>query len=70
MLAIEEVRIRKYVSEGVGTWREGTMWKMLDKYQAEILGSKVVLLTGSTGSLGCFLLARLANDPEFKHVMY
>ncbi|KAG5644326.1 putative NRPS-like protein biosynthetic cluster [Asterophora parasitica] len=29
----------------------------------------VVLLTGSTGSLGCFLLARLANDPEVSKVI-
>ncbi|KAF5348495.1 hypothetical protein D9756_009661 [Leucocoprinus leucothites] len=27
---------------------------------------KVVLLTGSTGSLGCFLLARIASDPSVK----
>ncbi|KAG6856431.1 putative NRPS-like protein biosynthetic cluster [Tephrocybe sp. NHM501043] len=30
---------------------------------------KVVVLTGSTGSLGCFLLARLANDPEVSKVI-
>jgi hypothetical protein len=29
----------------------------------------VVLLTGSTGSLGCFLLARLANDPTVSKVI-
>lgn len=29
----------------------------------------VVLLTGSTGSLGCFLLARLANDPSVSKVI-
>ena len=29
----------------------------------------VVLLTGSTGSLGCFLLARLANDPNVSQVI-
>ncbi|KAK0445815.1 hypothetical protein EV421DRAFT_1902179 [Armillaria borealis] len=70
MSAIEEIRVRKYVSEGVGTRREGKMRKMLDEYQTDMLGSKVVLLTGSTGSLGYFLLARLAKDPEFKRVVY
>ncbi|KAG6848897.1 putative secondary metabolism biosynthetic enzyme [Arthromyces matolae] len=30
---------------------------------------KVVILTGSTGSLGCFLLARLARDPEVSKVI-
>ncbi|GLB38787.1 putative acetyl-CoA synthetase-like protein [Lyophyllum shimeji] len=30
---------------------------------------KVVLLTGSTGSLGCFLLARLANDPGVSKII-
>ena len=29
----------------------------------------VVLLTGSTGSLGCFLLARLASDPNISQVI-
>ncbi|KAF5377825.1 hypothetical protein D9615_006785 [Tricholomella constricta] len=29
----------------------------------------VVLLTGSTGSLGCFLLSRLANDPSVSKVI-
>jgi len=29
----------------------------------------VVLLTGSTGSLGCFLLARLASDPDISQVI-
>ncbi|KAG6873820.1 hypothetical protein C0992_008373 [Termitomyces sp. T32_za158] len=29
---------------------------------------KVVVLTGSTGSLGCFLLARLASDPDVSRV--
>ncbi len=63
--AIEEVRVGRYVSEGVR--REEKIRQMLEKYRAEMLGSKVVLLTGSTGSLGCFLLARLA--PEVKHVV-
>ncbi|EDR03550.1 uncharacterized protein LACBIDRAFT_306989 [Laccaria bicolor S238N-H82] len=31
--------------------------------------SSVVLLTGSTGSLGCFLLARLAKDPGVSKVI-
>ncbi|KAK0202205.1 hypothetical protein DFS33DRAFT_1444321, partial [Desarmillaria ectypa] len=65
--AIEEVRAGRYVSEGIG--REEKMRKMLEKYRAEMLGSKVVILTGSTGSLGCFLLARLAKDPEVKRVV-
>ncbi|PBK63110.1 acetyl-CoA synthetase-like protein [Armillaria solidipes] len=65
--AIEEVRVGRYVSEGVR--REEKMRQMLEKYRAEMLGSKVVLLTGSTGSLGCFLLARLAKDPEVKRVV-
>ncbi|KAG6899620.1 hypothetical protein C0995_005371 [Termitomyces sp. Mi166 len=30
---------------------------------------KVVILTGSTGSLGCFLLARLAGDPDVSKVI-
>ncbi|KAG5337253.1 putative secondary metabolism biosynthetic enzyme [Termitomyces sp. Mn162] len=30
---------------------------------------KVVVLTGSTGSLGCFLLARLANNPYISKVI-
>ncbi|KAG6864883.1 putative NRPS-like protein biosynthetic cluster [Blastosporella zonata] len=30
---------------------------------------KVVVLTGSTGSLGCFLLARLAGDPDVSKVI-
>ncbi|KAK0504442.1 hypothetical protein EDD18DRAFT_1133755 [Armillaria luteobubalina] len=65
--AIEEVRVGKYISEGVR--REEKMRQMLEKYRAEMLGTKVVLLTGSTGSLGCFLLARLAKDPEVKRVV-
>ncbi len=65
--AIEELRAGRYVSQGVR--REEKMWQMLEKYRAEMLGSKVVLLTGSTGSLGCFLLAILAKDPEVKRVM-
>ncbi|KAF8887098.1 hypothetical protein BD779DRAFT_1611593 [Infundibulicybe gibba] len=32
-------------------------------------GGAVVLLTGSTGSLGCFLLAKLANDPLVSKVV-
>ncbi len=46
--AIEEVRAGQYVSEGVR--REEKMRQMLEKYRAEMLGSKVILLTGSTGS--------------------
>ncbi|KAK0221405.1 hypothetical protein IW262DRAFT_897554 [Armillaria fumosa] len=65
--AIEEVRAGRYVSEGVR--REEKMRQMLEKYRVEMLGTKVVLLTGSTGSLGCFLLARLAKDPEVKRVV-
>ncbi|KAG6869385.1 hypothetical protein C0995_003602, partial [Termitomyces sp. Mi166 len=30
---------------------------------------KIVVLTGSTGSLGCFLLARLAGDPDVSKVI-
>ncbi len=45
------------------------MRKMPDKYRAEMLRSKAILLTGSTRSLGCFLLARLAKDPEVKRVV-
>ena len=32
-------------------------------------GKNVVLLTGSTGNLGCFLLAHLAQHPEVSHVI-
>ncbi len=42
---------------------------MLEKYRAEMLGSKTILLTGSTGSLGCFLLTRLDKDPEVRYVV-
>ncbi len=48
-----ESEAARYVSEGMR--REEKMRQMLEKYRAEMLGSKVVLLTGSTGSLGCFL---------------
>ncbi len=65
--AIEEVRAGQYISEGVR--REEKMRRMLKKYRAEMFGTKVVLLTGSTGSLGCFLLARLAKDPEVKRII-
>ncbi len=65
--AIEEVRAGQYVSEGVR--REEKMRQMLEKYHAEMLGSKVILLTRSTGSLGCFLLVRLAKDSEVKRVV-
>lgn len=37
-------------------------------YSGEYDGRKVVLLTGSTGSLGCFLLARIASDETVKKV--
>ncbi len=47
MSAKEEVRAGRYVLEGVR--RERQMQKMLEKYQAEMLGSKAVLLTGNFG---------------------
>lgn len=37
-------------------------------YSVDYDNRKVVLLTGSTGSLGCFLLARLASDETVKKV--
>ncbi|KAF8059573.1 hypothetical protein FPV67DRAFT_1633230 [Lyophyllum atratum] len=39
------------------------------KRRASLGHKNVVLLTGSTGSLGCFLLAKLANDPTVSKVL-
>ncbi|KAK0243751.1 hypothetical protein EDD85DRAFT_784303 [Armillaria nabsnona] len=65
--AIEEVKVGRHVSEEA--WKEEKMRQMLEKYRAEIFGTKVVLLTRSTGSLGCFLLTRLVKDSEVKRAV-
>ncbi|KAG5635590.1 putative NRPS-like protein biosynthetic cluster [Sphagnurus paluster] len=38
-------------------------------YSGQSGQKNVVLLTGSTGSLGCFLLSKLANDPKVSKVI-
>ncbi|KAI0318579.1 acetyl-CoA synthetase-like protein [Amylostereum chailletii] len=58
--------------------RANAMNAMVAKYQIQVLGSPrvdspepdgaTVLLTGSTGRLGCHLLAQLASDPTVKRV--
>ncbi|KAK0457438.1 uncharacterized protein EV420DRAFT_1548198 [Desarmillaria tabescens] len=57
--AIEEVRAGRYVSEGVG--REEKMRKMLEKYRAEMLGSKEAWDVSS--------LRDWPRDPEVKRVV-
>jgi len=65
--AMEEL-VEKYREELMGysdiaaEAREKRRMLLKDEYD----DGKVVLLTGSTGSLGCFLLARIARDPSVK----
>ena len=72
----KETKRLKAMEELVEKYREGLMGyadiaaearekrRMLSKNEYD--DGKVVLLTGSTGSLGCFLLARIARDPTVK----
>jgi len=65
--AMEEV-VEKYREElmGYAGIAEEAREKRRGLSEDEYGNGKVVLLTGSTGSLGCFLLARIARDPTVK----
>jgi hypothetical protein len=68
-IAAMEVMATKYMSV-LASFRDITdLARSLSRQTCVSENKNVVLLTGSTGNLGCFLLARLARDPDVTSII-